>query len=110
MTATTTTSYYQHKFKCLECSLHYLVCSDYEEFPQNASRVYCPECGSTGAKLRWVDEVEGFIFQLVGGNSRPSDIPKEAWAALMNLRSAKPVRPDGVPEAEWQVFVRAFSG
>lgn len=74
--------YYRHKIKCLDCSLHYLCCSEFERFPQGGGALYCPECGSTGEKVRWVEEAEGYIFQLVGGSSHPAGISKDVWEQL----------------------------
>ncbi len=81
------TSYWQHPIKCLECGLHFLVCSDYEEWPDKGTTreqkvgeatglVYCPECGHHGTglptkMLRYKPlKTEGFIFQAVPGDQQ----------------------------------------
>ena len=77
----TENSYWQHKFKCTNCSLHFIVCSDYEYWPDEGTAreqkareatglIFCPECGSTGTKVQWKAEVEGFIFQAVPGDAK----------------------------------------
>lgn len=74
-------SYFQHPIKCLACGLHFIVCSDFEDWPKEGTtaqehgseitdRIYCPECGSDLAKLHYQPRsVEGFIFQAVPGES-----------------------------------------
>lgn len=65
------TSYYQYPIKCLNCGLHFLVCSDHEDWPNYRtldSSAYCPECGSNESTLQFPPrETEGFIFQTVPG-------------------------------------------
>ena len=50
---------YLHKFKCLYCSIEFMICSHSKKWPEeNTTReqllgeasgiVYCPECGSRG--------------------------------------------------------------
>jgi len=74
-------SYFQHPIKCLACGLHFIVCSDFEDWPDKGTTrdqqlgeatglIYCPECGSDLAKLHYHPRsVEGFIFQAVPGES-----------------------------------------
>jgi Zn finger protein HypA/HybF involved in hydrogenase expression len=73
-------TYYQHKFKCGACGLHFIVCSDAEDWPDhNTTReqtvgeatglVYCPECGDIHIHIHWLEPVEGFIFQAVPGDA-----------------------------------------
>ena len=74
--------YWQHRIKCLGCGLHFVVCSDFEEWPnQGTTRdlklgeatglIYCPECGVPSNKLVYEPaEVEGFIFQAVPGDAQ----------------------------------------
>jgi len=73
--------YYQHPIKCMNCGLHFLVCSDYKEWPDKGTTrdlmlgeatglTYCPECGDTSSKLIYEPkEIDGFIFQAVPGES-----------------------------------------
>lgn len=73
--------YWQHKIKCLTCSLHFIVCSDYEDWPNAGTTreialggeatglIFCPECGSTSPMLHHKEPVAGFIFQAVPGNA-----------------------------------------
>lgn len=37
---------YLHKFKCMACSLHFIIYSWNEDWPVEGTRMYCPECGS----------------------------------------------------------------
>ena len=75
-------SYWQKRIKCLACGLHYVVCTDFREWPDKGTTrdqqlgeatglIYCPECGSTNAapKIVYTKEVEGFIFQAVPGDA-----------------------------------------
>lgn len=73
--------FWLHKFKCMDCGLHFVSCSDYEDWPNKGTTreqqvgeatglVYCPECGSTGPKIHWRSEGPGFIFQAVPGDAQ----------------------------------------
>lgn len=83
-------SYYQHPIKCLNCGLHFIVCSDYEHWPNHGTTreqkvneatglIYCPECGNfgTGISTKVLQypprETEGFIFQAVPGEQKMFD-------------------------------------
>lgn len=73
--------HYQHKIKCLACSLHFIVLSDREDWPPEKTLstgpavVYCPECGSTNEKLRWrAEEHDEFIFQVVPGETHHMEL------------------------------------
>ena len=81
MTTDMPASFTQHKFRCMECSLHFIVCSDYADWPDKGTTrdlnlgeatglTYCPECGSTGSKLHWIEQTSGFIFQQVPGGAK----------------------------------------
>lgn len=63
--------HYQHPCKCASCSLHFVVCSDHENWGDSAdttTQPVCPECGSD-ALMRWAPrKVEEFIFQVVPGS------------------------------------------
>jgi hypothetical protein len=72
--------FYEHKFKCTQCGLHFIVCSDFEQWPnlgttrdqnlgESTGLIYCPECGSNGPKVHWRKETDGFIFQSVPGDA-----------------------------------------
>lgn len=72
--------YHQHKFKCMSCGLHFIICSDFAEWPDKGTTraldlgeatglVYCPECGDVRMKIHWQEEVQGFIFQAVPGQA-----------------------------------------
>lgn len=72
-----------HKFKCMDCGLHFIVCSWYKLWPNEGTtramrlneatgKCYCPECGSDGNKLHWTEESGEQIFSFVPG-SRPID-------------------------------------
>ena len=71
--------YWNHRIKCLDCGLHYVVCSDYEGWPDEGTTreiqmeestgvIYCPECGSSTGKLVYEPTKEaGYIAQMVPG-------------------------------------------
>jgi hypothetical protein len=71
--------HYQHKIKCLNCSLHFIVLSDLADWPglEEAdadeaadAKIHCPECGQTKRFIRWqAEEHDEFIFQVVPGES-----------------------------------------
>lgn len=67
-----------HKFKCMKCGLHFVVCSWYENWPhegttqkeltgETSGLVFCPECGSTSSKLYYRESREAQIYQEVPG-------------------------------------------
>lgn len=73
--------HFEHKFKCIACSLHFVVCSDYENWPDVGTTrdlvhgeatgvVYCPECGSIAPKLHWREEIGRPIYETVPGRSQ----------------------------------------
>jgi len=74
--------YYQHPIKCMACGLHFIVCSDYQDWPDKGTTrdltlkeatglIYCPECGFSDRKLIYAPRLMegGFIFQAVPGDS-----------------------------------------
>lgn len=67
--------YWNHKFKHLGCGAHFIMCSDYENWPSEGKTtpdgpvVHCPECGGTTGFLHWRQSVEGFIFESVPGEA-----------------------------------------
>lgn len=92
--------YTQHKLKCGQCGLHFIVCSDYPNWPSpivteqdeasaDAAKLppFCPECGQSlrvsGGSLAWVEEVEGFIFEAVPGKARLAGVSQEEWDKVM---------------------------
>ena len=74
-------SYWQKRIKCLACGLHFIVCTDFREWPDKGTTrdqqlgeatglTQCPECGSSSSpKIVYTKEVEGFIFQAVPGDA-----------------------------------------
>lgn len=72
-------TYWQHKFKCGACGMHFIVCSDYAEWPtegqtvRNKAAPFCPECGRSlkdaGLSIGWGQEIEGHIFEAVPGKA-----------------------------------------
>ena len=65
-----TPNHTQLKFKCLQCSLHFVVCTWYPE-RHGVMAVYCPECGQhEGAFIMWAEPSQDFIFQVVPGNAQ----------------------------------------
>jgi hypothetical protein len=72
----TTATYTQKKVKCLNCSLHFIICS-WDQDKHNSSSIYCPECGQNkGLFLVWTQQKFGFIFQDVPGNAMLYDSPR----------------------------------
>jgi hypothetical protein len=59
--------HYQYRCKCLRCSLHFIICSDYDDYTKRISKVKCPECGGTGQKLVYKSTVEKPIYMVVPG-------------------------------------------
>lgn len=65
----TTATYTQKKVKCLECGLHFIICT-WNKDAHNSSTITCPECGQkNGNYLVWAQQKFGFIFQDVPGNA-----------------------------------------
>ena len=61
--------YLQVKVKCLECSLHFILCSHFLNL-HTTRNIGCPECGQrNGRFLIWHETAAGFIFQAVPGNA-----------------------------------------
>ena len=56
---------YLYRTKCMECGLHYIVCSWDEVKPL----FYCPECGKQGKQLRWKETADEPIFTFVPGDA-----------------------------------------
>ena len=88
-TAQTTATYTQLRSKCMDCGLHFVICTDYPDWwqkkvtggpggrprRQRQTPMYCPECGQhLGKFLLWKAEVEGFIFQAVPGDAEIDSI------------------------------------
>jgi len=72
----TTATYTQKKVKCLECGLHFIICT-WEKDKHDSSSILCPECGQNdGLFLVWTQQKFGFIFQDVPGKSTLYDVPQ----------------------------------
>lgn len=74
-------TYWSHRLKHLACGLHFVVLSDFENWPKEGTTadqqmkpisgfIHCPECGGTGAFLHWKQQVQGFIFEAVPGGAQ----------------------------------------
>ena len=68
--------YFRHKFKCLECSLHFVVLSYFEQWPPptGSKRIFrCPECANQDERLflRRVEKVYDYILFEVPGLDPP---------------------------------------
>ena len=64
----------QLKFKCMECGLHFIVCTWYPE-RHGVMTEYCPECGQDeGRFMMWSEPSELPIFAVVPGNAQVVDI------------------------------------
>ena len=64
-----TNIYTRIKAKCLDCSLHFVVCTWTPE-RHRAESLYCPECGQhQGHFILWKEEVNGAILEEVPGNA-----------------------------------------
>ena len=62
-------TYTKIKAKCLNCSLHFVLCSWYPE-RHTAASLHCPECGqNAGEFLVWTERVSGSVVQEVPGNA-----------------------------------------
>jgi hypothetical protein len=91
---------YLHKCKCLNCGLHYIVCSEHENWEAAVGTPnFCPECGSKGSKLRWVEKSPQLIYQHVPGDARPMEISKADFAKLMKQVDAARVPQPKDPSA-----------
>jgi hypothetical protein len=67
------------KAKCLECCLHFVVCTLHPD-RHSAASLHCPECGQhRGGFLVWSEAADGFICQEVPGAARP--VPGSSVAA-----------------------------
>lgn len=65
--------YTQFRIKCMECGLHFVVCSWFPE-RHAMTTLYCPECGQHNAHFYlYRFAVEGYIFQLVPGEASFAD-------------------------------------
>jgi hypothetical protein len=63
--------YTKIKAKCLDCSLHFVLCSWHPD-RHSAKSLFCPGCGQhQGDFLVWTEQVSGFISQEVPGNASP---------------------------------------
>ena len=66
-----TSSFVLLKAKCLECSLHFMLCTEHRD-EHSASSLYCPECGQhAGGFMVWEERAKGWIFQHVPGKANP---------------------------------------
>ena len=71
--AKTTANFTIKKIKCLQCQLHFMICT-WEGDRHNASNIFCPECGQhQGHFIIWVQKQLGFIFQQVPGRAAVYD-------------------------------------
>lgn len=69
---------YIHKYKCLNCSMHFAVYSWHEDWPNyeggGLGKVFCPECGLDitvqpyTPLLHWVEPSALFIFEHIPGH------------------------------------------
>lgn len=67
----TTPAYTRVKAKCLNCSLHFVLCTLHPERHTSAS-LYCPECGQhDGDFALWSESVTGVISGEVPGAALP---------------------------------------
>lgn len=58
---------YLHKFKCMACGLHFILCSWLED----REKVICPECANAGnGFLHWLEVVPEMIACYVPGNAQ----------------------------------------
>ena len=67
-------TYQQIKCKCLNCGLHFVICTD-DPDRHTISSIYCPECGQNGGLFMvWRETVSGFIYETVPGHAQLSGI------------------------------------
>jgi hypothetical protein len=66
--------YFLIKAKCLNCGLHFLLCT-WEAERHSRTSLWCPECGQhEGRFIIWGEPVKGFIFGLVPGRAPLLDV------------------------------------
>lgn len=71
MTIENNAKYTRVKCKCLNCTLHFVVCA-WQDNHYKASNLYCPGCGQhEGHFAVWTEQVEGQISQEVPGSATP---------------------------------------
>jgi hypothetical protein len=62
-------AYTRLKVKCLNCSLHFILCTSTPE-RHDATSIYCPQCGHhDGQFMLWAERVSGLISNDVPGKS-----------------------------------------
>lgn len=60
----------QLKAKCLECGLHFIVCTERPE-THSAKTLYCPECGQrNGQYLTYTEAIQESIWKHVPGKAK----------------------------------------
>jgi hypothetical protein len=74
---------YLHKFKCLNCRLHFIVFSWKEEI----APVYCPECGIMDNNFHWIEKVDQPIFKYVPGSTSPPGYHTEKTSLVNRIKS-----------------------
>ncbi len=76
----------QLKAKCLECGLHFIVCTEYPE-KHTPATLHCPECGQHDAQyLTWSKVIPQPIYKVVPGDARPTD---DIDSVVTNLKAKK---------------------
>lgn len=58
---------WQHKFKCMNCGLHFIVLSWEKDWYEKNSPM-CPECGRDSFAY-WIEETSDPIYALVPGSA-----------------------------------------
>jgi Zn finger protein HypA/HybF involved in hydrogenase expression len=72
-------TYSRIKAKCLNCSLHFVLCSWHPE-RHSAKSLYCPECGQHEDEFMvWIEDVAGAIVQEVPGAAVPHAPEHITW-------------------------------
>ena len=64
-----TSTYTQKKIKCLQCGLHFIICT-WDKERHNSTTVHCPECGQNDQLFMvWTQQKFGFIYEDVPGHA-----------------------------------------
>lgn len=79
----TDAEYWRVKAKCMQCSLHFLLCTWSPE-QHSASTLHCPECGQhAGNFMVWREQAPGYIFETVPGKH-------DEWLEMPRIAGRRP--------------------
>lgn len=99
---------YLHKFNCMSCGLHFIVCSWRKDWPYGSGgstlaadtvrkECLCPECGSNAPKIQHVEESNSPIYEHVPGAAKLRSLKGPArpgeWVVVRDVRDLRYVAP-----------------